>query len=126
MKKLFDRIGKIGVIVFLIDLILIGITIITKKEYPAIINKIIITTFAISLIIVLLYYSFKAILGYIKAYRAKDKDIFKNIIFLSILFIGGNAILSIVFKKRIGIEKIIGQIILLFFLIGTGYHNELK
>lgn len=126
MKKILNRIGKIGTVVFFIDLILIGLESIVKIKYPDILIKIIMTTFLISIVIIFIYYGERAISGYIKVIKSKDKKKLKEMIGTILFLIVLSFALDLIFKKQITIERVIRHMVFIFVLIGVGYNVELK
>lgn len=126
MKKILNRIGKIGTVVFFIDLILIGLESIVKIKYPDILIKIIMTTFLISIAIIFIYYGERAISGYIKVIKSKDKKKLKEMIGTILFLIVLSFALDLIFKKQITIERVIRHMVFIFVLIGVGYNVELK
>lgn len=126
MKKILNRIGKIGTVVFFIDLILIGLESIVKIKYPDILIKIIMTTFLISIVIIFIYYGERAISGYIKVIKSKDKKKLKELIGTILFLIVLSFALDLIFKKQITIERVIRHMLFIFVLIGVGYNVELK
>lgn len=126
MKKILNRIGKIGTVVFFIDLILIGLESIVKIKYPDILIKIIMTTFLISIAIIFIYYGERAISGYIKVIKSKDKKKLKEMIGTILFLIVLSFALDLIFKKQITIERVIRHMLFIFVLIGVGYNVELK